>query len=960
MISTTKVLRFLFFNLFVTYFLSGLCAQDFTPLVRQFSKQDYGASNQNWSVAQDSEGLLYFGNNHGLLQFDGLNWEVYRIPENKLVRSIFIDDNDKIYIGSFEEFGYFEKNKYGKLEYTSLSAKLVNYDMKNDEIWTINMVDNKIIFQTFTSYFIYHNDIVEGIRQPYTFLFFSVYEDNLYTHTYQNGLSTIDFNSNSVIPFNCGDKKCNEVISVLPFVNSKGLIVTKSSGLYILEDKEINRFTTEEDNLLDKVEVNRAVTTPNGDIILGTIQNGIIALSKDGKRLWSLNRSNILQNNTVLGLHIDNVGNIWVALDKGIAYVQINSGIRYVQSISPSVGAIYDLLYIKPHLYIGTNQGLYSSIFNERKSEIENVSSIAKVRGQVWNLTNIDDQYFCGNNHGVFEITKNELKQVSPVQGGFCIKKGVIHGQEVVIQGTYTQLCVYLKKNNRWQFSHVIGGFINPVRYLEIDYTGKIWASHLHQGLYEIELTNDLKQIASINVYQSLDGVNKYNINVFKINNRVVFTDHHKFYTYEDIKKKIIPFEELNRKLGHFASSYRVIQFNSEMYWFILDNDIALFKITPNESKMIDMLSYSMFKNQIVDDYQNVVPISSTQCLLTLENGIAVYSLNQNDTDSIKTALGIKQIFVRNNYTKAMSYLEVEDIKNTIQIPYSENNITFSLFYPDYPRLNSVYFKYKLEGIDATWSEPTASGLKNYNFLPSGKYVFKSCVVLNNGEVLSEAEWKFEIMPPFYLSWLAFVFYSLLAILIIYLIVAYFRRKLQRKHLLMKQEDEERQRKEIDKREQMIVTLEKEKLEVELKQKSKELAESTMTIIKKNEMLSMMREEVLRQKELLGSQYPNKYADKLLKMIDQHLSSEDDWAKFQANFDRIHENFFRNLRHNYPELTSNDLRFCAYLRLNLTSKDIANLMNITLKGVEVARYRIRKKINLPSNKSLTEFMIELK
>ena len=174
------------------------------------------------------------------------------------------------------------------------------------------------------------------------------------------------------------------------------------------------------------------------------------------------------------------------------------------------------------------------------------------------------------------------------------------------------------------------------------------------------------------------------------------------------------------------------------------------------------------------------------------------------------------------------------------------------------------------------------------------------------------------------------------------------------------QEQEALRAKEIEKREQQIIALEKEKLESELSVKSKELAESTMTIIKKNEILVSIKEEVINQKNILGSQYPNKYYDKLIKLLDENLSSEDDWAIFQTNFDRIHENFFRNLHIKYPELTSNDLRFCAYLRLNLSSKDIAHLMNISLKGVEVGRYRIRKKIGLESSKSLTEFMIEFK
>ncbi|MDP4278801.1 MAG: hypothetical protein Q8914_14345, partial [Bacteroidota bacterium] len=188
----------------------------------------------------------------------------------------------------------------------------------------------------------------------------------------------------------------------------------------------------------------------------------------------------------------------------------------------------------------------------------------------------------------------------------------------------------------------------------------------------------------------------------------------------------------------------------------------------------------------------------------------------------------------------------------------------------------------------------------------------------------------------------------------------YIQRSFQIKKEKIRNEQEEIRRKEIEKREQQIIALKNDKLESELTVKSKELAVSTMTIIKKNEMLANIKKEVIDQKKALGSQYPNKYYDKLIRLLDENLSNEEDWAIFQTNFDRIHENFFRNLHTKYPELTSNDLRFCAYLRLNLTSKDIAHLMNISLKGVEVGRYRIRKKIGLPSTKSLSEFMIEFK
>ncbi len=265
-----------------------------------------------------------------------------------------------------------------------------------------------------------------------------------------------------------------------------------------------------------------------------------------------------------------------------------------------------------------------------------------------------------------------------------------------------------------------------------------------------------------------------------------------------------------------------------------------------------------------------------------------------------------------------------------------------------------------MEGLDKVWSEPVGSSQVTYNYMPYGKYNLQVEVLSKSGFKLDEISYRFEVRPPFYLSNTAKIVYVILFLLFIYGIYLYLKHIFWIKKEKIHSEQEEIRKKEIEKREQQIMALEKEKLESELTLKSKELAESTMTIIKKNEMLVNIKEEVMTQKNMLGSQYPNKYYERLIRLLDENLSSEDDWVIFRANFDRIHENFFRNLHVKYPELTSNDLRFCAYLRLNLSSKDIAHLMNISLKGVEVGRYRIRKKIGLPSSKSLTEFMIEFK
>ena len=932
--------------------------QEFTPIVSQFTKKDYNASNQNWAIGQSKDGIMYFGNNQGLLEFDGTIWQMHHIAENKIVRSLLVGKDSRIYTGSFEEFGFFEKSISGQLVYHSLSAKLKKYTMQNDEIWNILDLNGTIIFQSFTSYFTYQNGVVTGVRCPLTFLFFNIYNKKIYTHTEQFGLTFLDARSKTFVPVNNSILK-SPVISVLTFDKSHALLVTRSDGLFLYDGTNISRFSTSADEELKKGDINRAVISPDGIIVLGTILNGVTAINRQGLKLWTLNTSNILQNNTVLGMYCDRDNNLWLALDKGISLIQLNSSIRYIHSFSPSVGAIYSLTYNEPNLYIGTNQGLYKAVLSKDKKSISNLQLEPNIKGQVWSVNQFDNQQICGNNEATFDVSRKGISILSNVKGGICIKRGFIHGKEVLVQGTYTQLCIYEKVNGAWKLSHTVANFINPIRYIEIDYTGTIWASHLHQGLYAIRLTTDLHKIEHITTFNSLDKKHRYPINVFSINNRVVFTDNTAFYTYDDIQKKIIPYDELNKSLGYFAHAYRVCHFKSNLYWFILDGEAALVQVEPGAIKLLDVVQYALFLNQTVDEYQNIIPISDEECIFTLENGLVLYHTDNLRSKTSHTLLQFKSIQASNAVSRKTVFLPLSPEADHTT-PFKRNNVVFTVFYPKYNSLNNISFRYKLDGLDKVWSESTQSSQKAYNYLPYGDYTLNVEVLTNSGLKLSAASYDFEVEPPFYLSVAAKILYVLLILLLGAGVYLYIRRLIYLKKEKVLMEQEEIRHKEIEKREQQIIALENEKLESELTVKSKELAVSTMTIIKKNEILVTIKEEVIFQKNALGSQYPNKYYDKLIRLLDENLSSEDDWAIFQTNFDRIHENFFRNLHSRFPDLTPNDFRFCAYLRLNLSSKDIAHLMNISLKGVEVGRYRVRKKIGIPSTKSLTEFMIEFK
>ena len=131
-----------------------------------------------------------------------------------------------------------------------------------------------------------------------------------------------------------------------------------------------------------------------------------------------------------------------------------------------------------------------------------------------------------------------------------------------------------------------------------------------------------------------------------------------------------------------------------------------------------------------------------------------------------------------------------------------------------------------------------------------------------------------------------------------------------------------------------------------------------MTLINHSELLKNLRENV--QSLILTGKIHRYEGNELLKMIENNIPEEDEWNLFQSNFDLIHQNFFRNLKDRYPSLTPTDLKLCSLLRLNYSSKEIADMLNISIRGVEAARYRLRKKLSLGESDNLVDFMINFK
>jgi DNA-binding CsgD family transcriptional regulator len=132
-----------------------------------------------------------------------------------------------------------------------------------------------------------------------------------------------------------------------------------------------------------------------------------------------------------------------------------------------------------------------------------------------------------------------------------------------------------------------------------------------------------------------------------------------------------------------------------------------------------------------------------------------------------------------------------------------------------------------------------------------------------------------------------------------------------------------------------------------------------MDLIRKNKFLQKIKEDLEKIKKSTSDELLKEKINSLITKIDKDIDHKKQWEVFESAFDEVHEDFLKRLQEKYPNLTPKELKLCAYLRMNISTKEIAPLMNISVRGVEICRYRVRKKLNIDRDQNLTRMIIDL-
>lgn len=908
------------------------------PLIESFERGQYEGGLQNWDIEFDKQGLIYIANNHGLLRFDGNKWTTHVTPKRTIMRSLYLDTlTQRLYAGGQGEFGYFESIT-NEPTWIDLSH-LVSRENGFADVWEILMFKDIIYFRSDEHIFAYNGTNITHFPIGGTSSFLTLLDDKITANRKEEGLVTLEGERVKGL----SSSSCLAGIEIVEILELKGekLCFTRDNGILVFKGNSCVPWENEASRYLRKNKIQSAyIEMQSNTISIGTFLGGVVLLDGNGQLIHKIDRNNGLLSNTISALGSDQIGNIWVGSYKGINKICNSIGLRHLSPDENAEAALYDIIKWNDHIYFATANGLRRILDKKHytlgKREYE---FIAGSEGECWGLDIINGELFLAHHKGAFQILPNgQLNEIFTGPGAW---RFLPLANSKILLGTYDGLYILKKENNAWELESKVNDFFESSRIINKVKDGQYLISHPYKGLFQFDFPMNDPASGSIKLIQSENGLPSLNnIYVHQLEDQVLVSGDQGIFSLDPITSKFT-LDTVFMNAFDNNRLLRIIQ-GEKQHWYIAQQNLG---IITKDDEGLQLQALLPNENTLVEGFENLYPIGQNEAFICSNTGVS-HIFELNNSSKIKA---INSTIYRYDRKDKLTHFINKDLEE-VALPHTTQSITFEFSTGLSTGIGAKdEFQFMLDGYDETWSDWSQEKYTYYTNLDPGNYTF--LLRAKNGNNLSEAQsFDFEIKTPWYKSFVMLVLYSGIAIGIVMGLIRLFnRRTIKEKEIL---ETEKKQT------EEEFEDLQKQYLEHQISTKNEELASLTMHLLQKNELIANVEQSISKTARYVKDSKASKELKGLLSILRDNQRTEEDWERFSRSFDQVHQDFIKRIKNSYDQLTANDLKLCAYLRMNLSTKEIAPLLGISVRGVEISRYRLRKKLDLKKEQNLNEFMIK--
>ncbi len=890
-------------------------SQEMLPYVENFSKADYLGENQVWDVCQGSDKAMYFANNHYFIRYNGVKWERYTLPDQTIIRSVFAKDK-KIFTGSYNEFGFW-KREQGKMLYTSLSKNknLFIKESINEEIWKIFEFNNKLYFQSFNELFVYNYKSIKKIRLPFQISYCFPVDNQLYIASVKEGLFL--FKNDKLVKIFPSELLKNNVIHSVEKIKNKLFIFTKKAGIFFAENNDIKIWNHPLNQFL-KTELILSTKKIDDDILaIGTSSNGVYIINLKNNSFININRKNAIDNNSVLKISLDSENDLWLGLDNGIAHIEVNSPFLECKDNTGVLGSVYSIMPFQNGYLLGSNHGFF--VYKNKYLQLIN-----NTQGQVWDILKVDNNYIIGHNDGTFLFNGSSIQKVNSINGGWQLLKS--NFSNIYFQANYSGIVYYDDAN----FSNykTINKLTRPIKSIVQTKPTELWAADTYKGLYKITLSENNKETKIENITKKNNIKNDYEVKLFYYRDELLFYINNLWYKYNSISNMLEQHHIFN---AYFKNINQIVAINDSQF-LVIKKGLLYIISQKNNNFISELIPEKYYKGKLVNQDIKVVK-NNNKLIINIDDGFFEFV----PQDAVKHTPIKLEAFVTNTY-----------FDNTKRLKYNK---------PLELNLISQFYGFKKENYYYTLNTNNQYNLviNNkilLNNLSSGKQNL-SIYKYDGIRFYKIKNYTFSVARPWYFSFWMILLYI---VLIITFFAIYYRWNAIRNEKIKLTREELKHKNEllqveIDAQSKLkIQEYEKHILEIQIQTKASEVAGKSLSIAKQSELIDSI------QKLLEAEHDISNLKRSIKKAIKLNTINKKEWETFENNLFKSHEDFITRLTNRFSNLSSKDKKLCIYLKMNLTSKEIAPLMNITYRSVELHRYRLRKKINAKTTENLSNFM----
>lgn len=919
--------------------------RDDLALVHAFDRKELGGGLMTTDIAVVDNQYVIAANQSGVLLFDGGAWELLSVPNRGVARSV-MPAGDHVWVGGQGFLGRLSLSQPSKWD--DLSKQVRDAGGAFADVWRLSAGDHGVFFGTseFAGFVKEDGEVVLLVEGPLknSFAFpggFASQKHELVHMFDARGarLPTLEVNSDW---------------RVMAYLPERGLLITHAHGVFQQSGSSWIAVDGALNEVLKRARVN-AVEAQHDSWFIGTVDEGIVQTRDWQALVTQYNLSDGLSGTSVLELCSDIAGNLWSASEGAVNVIRFS----WPQRIPSELTGLEEPGYTSLHMtdgstYWGTSHGL-----RRTAAAGEQLQEVVGLDGQIWSLQTIDGRPWVNHLNGAGWLVG---EQYAPVLEGTGVWEVLEQPRtRMHYAGTFQGLYrIDLAGGNP---PTKVEGFDESSRFVVFESEHVVWVAHPYKGAFRIVLDAAGRTAQSVRLYAGGDGLPEpVHVEVLNVGGAPLFSTNDGFYRFTPASDRMEPatdaFDGLIPPGGHVQ---RLYEGEHATWWFLKDQSVGqIHPHTANLNASMAVRSVPLTGTPMVEPFERLEILSEDRVCVPVESGFLYLDANRMSPDASLPAVEVHSV-MHLNHASGDAYLDPRDA----QLPAGNHALEIRLRGFDARYVGIQRYQWRLDGTEAEWSRPQESARITLGGLGPGTHriAFRSYVA--EGFTGPSTLWTLRVAPPWHGRW--DVRLALLVACGAFAAFAVVRkqRAIRASHAeesaaaeKQRRAEAERYRRDLESSELRLEAERLRRVEAEMAAKNQELASATMHLVQKAQMASTLKSGLQSLREHLDSPQ-RKQVDRLLGVLGDGARLDDNWEQFTQQFDRVHVEFHQRLLDQFPDLTKNDLKLCTYLRMNLSSKEIASLTFVTVRAVEVSRSRLRKRLGLDAGDNLLQFIQSL-